>query len=52
MCDTVDEYNRYQAQQQMMPSAQIEEFITAGRTQMEFVNGMLYDTLKSNGVII
>jgi hypothetical protein len=52
MCDTVDEFNRYQAQQQMMPSAQIEEFITAGRTQMEFVNGMLYDTLKSNGVII
>ena len=52
MCDTVDEFNRDQAQQQMMPSEQIEEFITAGRTQMEFVNGMLYDVLKSNGAII
>lgn len=52
MCDTVDEFNRQQAQQQMMPSAQIEEFIAAGRTQMEFVNGMLYDVLKSNGAII
>ena len=52
MCDTVDEFNRHQAQQQGMPSEQIEEFITAGRTQMEFVNGMLYDVLKSNGAII
>ena len=52
MCDTVDEFNRHQAQQQRMPSEQIEEFITAGRTQMEFVNGMLYDVLKSNGAII
>ena len=51
MCDTVDDFNRYQAQQQGIPSEQIEEYITAGRQQMEFVNGMLYDVLKTNGVI-
>jgi hypothetical protein len=34
-----------------MPSEQIEEYIKAGRQQMEFVNGMLYDVLKTNGVI-
>jgi hypothetical protein len=51
MCDTVDEFNRYQSDQQGIPRAQIEEYITQGRQQMEFVNGMLYDVLKSNGVI-
>lgn len=51
MCDTVDEFNRYQAAQQGVPSEQIEEYIVAGREQMEFVNGMLYDVLKTNGVI-
>ena len=51
MCDTVDEFNRYQADQQGMPSEQIEEYIKAGRQQMEFVNRMLYDVLKTNGVI-
>ena len=51
MCDTVDEFNRYQADQQGIPRAQIEEYITQGREQMEFVNGMLYDVLKTNGVI-
>ena len=51
MCDTVDEFNRYQAQQQGISLEQIEEYIVAGREQMEFVNGMLYDVLKTNGVI-
>ena len=51
MCDTVDEFNRYQGDHQGIPRAQIEEYITQGREQMEFVNGMLYDVLKTNGVI-
>jgi hypothetical protein len=51
MCDTIDEFNRYQSDQQGIPRAQIEEYITQGRQQMEFVNGMLYDVLKTNGVI-
>lgn len=51
MTDTIDEFNRYQAVQNNIPSDQIEEYIKAGRQQMEFVNGMLYDVLKENGVI-
>jgi hypothetical protein len=51
MCDTVDEYNREQARHNNMDLAAIEDYIASQRQQMEFVNGMLYDTLKSNGVI-
>lgn len=51
MCDTIDNFNRYQAQQQGAPEEQIEEYIKAGREQMEFVNGLLYDTLKEAGVV-
>jgi hypothetical protein len=51
MCDTVDEYNREQARHNNMDLAAIEDYIATSREQMEFVNGMLYDTLKSNGVI-
>jgi hypothetical protein len=52
MTDTIDEFNRYQALQNNMSSDQIEEYIKQNRDQLEFVNGMLYDVLKSNGVII
>ena len=52
MCNTVDEFNRYNAAQNNFSSEQIEEFILAGREQMEFVNGMLYDVLRENGVIV
>jgi hypothetical protein len=51
MCNTVDEFNRYQAAQNGMPSEQIEEYITQTRDQMAFVNGIIYDALKSNGII-
>jgi hypothetical protein len=52
MTDTIDEFNRYQAVQNNIPSDQIEEYIVQAREQLEFVNGMLYDVLKNNGVII
>ena len=51
MCNTVDEFNRYQAAQNGMPSEQIEEYIKQTRDQMAFVNGIIYDALKSNGII-
>lgn len=51
MCDTVDEYNREQARHNNMDLSAIEDYIASQRQQMEFVNGMLFDTLKSNGVI-
>jgi transcriptional/translational regulatory protein YebC/TACO1 len=52
MSDTIDEFNRYQAVQNSVPSDQIEEYIKQGRQQMDFINGMLYDVLKQNGVIL
>jgi len=52
MTDTIDDFNRYQGQANGIPPEQIEEYIQQSREQMEFVNGMLYDVLKSNGVII
>lgn len=52
MTDTIDEYNRYQAVQNNVPSEQIEEYIEKSKEQLDFVNGMLYDVLKNNGVIL
>ena len=52
MTDTIDEFNRYQGAQNGVSWDQIEEYINQGRQQMEFVNGMLYDVLKQNGVIL
>lgn len=52
MTDTIDNFNRQQAEVHGMPADQIEEYIKQGRQQMEFVNGMLYDVLKENGVIL
>lgn len=52
MCNTIDEFNRFNASAQGITSEQIEEFITSGRAQLEYVNGLLYDTLKNNGVIV
>ena len=51
MTNTVDEFNRYQAEQQGIDREQVEQYIAQAREQMVFVNGMLYDTLKANGVI-
>lgn len=52
MCDTIDDFNRQQGSMNGLPAEQVEEYIVQARPQMEFVNGMLYDTLKANGVII
>ena len=51
MCDTVDEYNRQSAVHNNYPVDQMEEFILAGREQMEHVNGIIYDVLKNSGII-
>ncbi len=51
MSDAIDSMNRQGAQQSGMADGQIEEFITSGRAQLDFVNGMLYDLLKNEGVI-
>lgn len=51
MSDMIDDFNRQQAAQNGIPMDQIEQYIQQGRPQMDLVNGMLYDMLKSNGVI-
>ena len=51
MCETVNELNRSMATKASMPSEQIEDFIKQGQQQLKHVNGILYDTLKENGVI-
>jgi hypothetical protein len=52
MCDTVNETNRYIAGQNGMDSAKIEEFIAQNQEQLKFMNGIIYDALKQNGVIV
>ena len=51
MSDTIDNYNRFNALSNNIPTDQMEDFIRQGRDQMEFVNGMIYDTLKEYGII-
>lgn len=51
MCNTVNEMNRSMAAKANLPSDQIEDFIAQGQKQLKHVNGILYDTLKENGVI-
>lgn len=51
MTDTINSFNRSMAAQQGMPSEQVESFIEQGQQQLMYVNGMLYDVLKDNGVI-
>ena len=51
MTDTINSFNRHMAAQQGMPSEQVESFIEQGQQQLMYVNGMLYDVLKENGVI-
>lgn len=52
MSDMIDNYNRQQAAQQGVPLDQLEQFISQGRPQLDLINGMIYDLLKENGVIV
>lgn len=51
MSDSIDNMNRQGAQQSGLGEGEIEEFIATGRAQLDFVNGMLYDLLKNEGII-
>ena len=51
MTDTVNTFNRQMAAQQGMPMDQVESYIEQQQQQLMYVNGMLYDVLKENGVI-
>ena len=51
MCDTVNTYNRSLVDAVAMSSQEMEQFIEQGADQLSHMNGLLYDTLKDNGVI-
>ena len=51
MTDTINSFNRQMAAQQGIDSKQIEEYILKAQQELTYVNGMLYDVLKENGVI-
>ena len=52
MCQTVNNFNRHQAEENGMDKETIEQFIEQSADQMRFVNGLLYDALKAHGVIV
>lgn len=51
MCDTVNTYNRSLVDAGAITSQEMEAFIEQGAEQLLYMNGLLYDTLKDNGVI-
>ena len=51
MTETVNNYNRSLIPMGAMPAEQVEEFIKQNEAALLHMNGLLYDTLKENGVI-
>jgi hypothetical protein len=52
MTKTVNDYNRTMASGAGITHDQIESVIEQQQPQLNTVNGMLYDVLKANGVIL
>lgn len=51
MCSTVNNYNRQAIGHGMMTAEDMENYIKANEESLKFMNSLLYDTLKENGVI-
>lgn len=52
MSDVVNKMNMEQATAAGVPLEAIEEQISQMQNQLHYVNGLLYDVLKDNGVIV
>jgi hypothetical protein len=52
MTNAIENMNRQMAVQQNAPSDQVEEAISQQKPQLMYVNGLLYDLLVENGVIV
>lgn len=52
MTDTVEQFNRYLGEKYGLTPEQMEENIEKGRVQLDYMNGLIYDALKQNGVIL
>jgi hypothetical protein len=51
MTDFVDNYNRGNAKTIGMSEFEVEVYIRDNAYQLKYMNGLLYDLLKDNGVI-
>lgn len=51
MCDTVNNYNRSLVDAGAITSQEMDQFIEQSAEGLRYMNGLLYDTLKDNGVI-
>jgi hypothetical protein len=51
MNKTVNDYNRQLIGHGMMSVEDMENFIKTNEESLKFMNSLLYDTLKDNGVI-
>ncbi len=51
MNKTVNDFNRQLIGHGMMTAEDMEEFIKTNAEGLKFMNSLLYDTLKENGVI-
>jgi hypothetical protein len=51
MCQTVEEYNREMAINAKADPAEIDQYLDASRSQLEYINSYLYSVLKAHGVI-
>jgi hypothetical protein len=52
MSDYIEQMNTHMAKQQGMPDNEIEKVLGQARPQLDYVNGMLYDMLVENGVVV
>jgi hypothetical protein len=52
MTNAIENMNRQMAIQQNAPSDQVEQAISQQKPQLMYVNGMLYDLLVENGIIV
>lgn len=52
MCKTVNDFNMEIGLKNGMNQEQIDTILKPQQAQLEYVNGLLYDMLKSNGIII
>lgn len=51
MSDTIEAFNRKVGEQSGVSSEDVEKIIQDSRDQLIYMNGLIYDALKDNGVI-
>jgi hypothetical protein len=52
MSDYIEQMNTQMAKQQGASDQEIEKVLGQARPQLDYVNGLLYDMLVENGVVV